>query len=243
MEFQNAVQFDNESIEDWTARLDSYFIRLRRYGATIPFAHYLEQWCTGSNRGFFLNELRKAKNPATVGAVPLVHDMISFQNWRATMLDNLRQTQRENDRHFELVSRAQRASSRRRGKGPTNNGRQIQKDDPGSFPKKSQDRELRNPHSTVLQSTPKDKKPGTRDMSKIQCYNCGKFGHFASKCPEVKRPRKQRTQQMQAFAAETMSTYDNEEAFTHEAIRDRPRREFHLLNRIQSPLHPIAKMT
>ena len=89
MEFQNAVQFENESIEDWTARLDSYFIRLRRYGTTIPFAHYLEQWCTGSNRGFFLNELRKAKNPATVGAVPLVHDMISFQNWRATMLDNL----------------------------------------------------------------------------------------------------------------------------------------------------------
>ena len=41
----------------------------------------------------------------------------------------------------------------------------------------------------------KDKRPasdhdhGSRDMSKVKCFNCHKFGHFATSCPE-KRKRK-----------------------------------------------------
>lgn len=27
----------------------------------------------------------------------------------------------------------------------------------------------------------------TRDLSKIKCYNCQKFGHFAAKCPDQKK--------------------------------------------------------
>lgn len=30
---------------------------------------------------------------------------------------------------------------------------------------------------------------GTRDMSKIQCYNCEEYGHYSSKCPKPAKPK------------------------------------------------------
>ena len=61
------------------------------------------------------------------------------------------------------------------------------------------------------------------DRSKIQCFNCLKFGHFASKCPEPKRDRKQRSTQLKTMMAQTSPmccVYTDEEMGTPEAIRD-----------------------
>ena len=61
-----------------------------------------------------------------------------------------------------------------------------------------------------------------RDRSKIQCFNCLKYGHFASKCPEPKRDRKQKSTQLKTMMAQTapMCVYAEDEMNTPEAIRD-----------------------
>ena len=46
------------------------------------------------------------------------------------------------------------------------------------------------------------------------------YGHFASKCPEVKRPRQQRITQLKAQLATVSGDYSAEECNTPEAIRD-----------------------
>ena len=46
------------------------------------------------------------------------------------------------------------------------------------------------------------------------------YGHFASKCPEVKRPRQQRMNQLKAQLATVSADYSAEECNTPEAIRD-----------------------
>ena len=58
-------------------------------------------------------------------------------------------------------------------------------------------------------------------MTKVKCYNCNEYGHFASKCPKPKRNRQQRAAQLQALLAETLPSYDEQDMFTPEAVRDK----------------------
>ena len=55
--FQDAAQRVDETLQEWNSRLDGYVIDLKRYGTIVRFEDYLEQWCTGTNKGHFLNKL------------------------------------------------------------------------------------------------------------------------------------------------------------------------------------------
>ena len=100
--FEKALQGDNESIEDWGTRLSDYAMRAKRYGIKLPFHIYLRQWMCGTRPGYFLTELRKAKNPSEPGKTPIVHDRDSFDLWYHNQLANYRQTQREQEGHQQL---------------------------------------------------------------------------------------------------------------------------------------------
>ena len=56
------------------------------------------------------------------------------------------------------------------------------------------------------------------DMTKVKCFNCGNFGHYASKCTAPKRRRKQ-WNELQANEANLIS-HPPEYARSPEAIRD-----------------------
>ena len=45
------------------------------------------------------------------------------------------------------------------------------------------------PGPMVLGATQRDNHRKPRDMSKVKCYNCNRFGHMANICPEPKKPR------------------------------------------------------
>ena len=55
----------------------------------------------------------------------------------------------------------------------------------------------------------KAKKPQGKffDMSKVECYNCHKFGHFAKECRKTKKKPKRR---FQAFVAEAEDKEEEE---------------------------------
>ncbi|SCO90092.1 uncharacterized protein FRV6_14220 [Fusarium oxysporum] len=41
----------------------------------------------------------------------------------------------------------------------------------------------------TLRATQRDNRRRPRDISKVKCYNCNRFGHIANICPEPKKPR------------------------------------------------------
>ena len=150
------------------------------------------------------------------------------------MFSNARQTQRENEKHRELLARKGRALNnklagrdhtqrRRRGKERfAKNKDKANSTNPKDDPKRRLT--ARNPHSTLLKDktgTKTEKNAEDRDMSKVKCYNCNKFGHFASKCPLPRRPRNQRKEQLKALAAQALPNYSEEDQLTPEAVRDK----------------------
>ena len=55
--FEDTHQYSDESIQAWAIRIERYEIDVKRYGTYIPFEDYLQKWFTGTNPGFFVNEL------------------------------------------------------------------------------------------------------------------------------------------------------------------------------------------
>ena len=66
-------------------------------------------------------------------------------------------------------------------------------------------KKLRNPSPQQK----KGKKPQGKfsDVSKVECYNCHKFGHFARDCRQTKKKSKRR---FQAFAVEAKEEEENQ---------------------------------
>ena len=121
-------------------------------------------------------------------------------------MGNFRQTQREKEGHQELQIRDRQRSRNRtysprtrtrqlgnrsntRGQNSGKRSRDLKRQGPGY-------RQERNPHSNLLEQKgtrepPTKNSEGTVDMTKVKCFNCGNFGHYASKCTAPKRRRKQ----------------------------------------------------
>ena len=71
-----------------------------------------------------------------------------------------------------------------------------------------------------------EKPRGKRDLSKIECWNCGKMGHFSLKCEEPKKSKEQKSpvksdsQKEGTSAAAVDSSSDDERAWAAEEIED-----------------------
>ena len=71
-----------------------------------------------------------------------------------------------------------------------------------------------------------EKPKGKRDLSKIECWNCGKMGHFSSKCKEPKKSKDQKSTSKSdskkegTSAAAVNSSSDDEGAWVAEEIED-----------------------
>ena len=223
--FEEATQMHNETIEQWGIKLERYEQNIRRYGAEISFDDFMEKWATGTKPSTFVDELRKAKNQMHPDIQPTIHDRRSFEIWKTAMISNSRQTKHERDKHEALENKHRRYRPKAprtpaRFPSPKRNvddARQPQNnkkhDGPGY-------RQAKNLHSTLLKTT-KSPTRQNRDMTKVKCYNCNEYGHFASKCPKPKRNRQQRAAQLQALLAETLPSYDEQDMFTPEAVRDK----------------------
>ena len=172
-------------------------MRALRYNVELPFHLYLKQWVHGTRPGYFLTQLRKAKNPDKLGKTPEITDRDSFDLWLSNTMANFRQTKREQEGHYELQlrerhsNRLQYNSSRPKNSKNSRFRRQSnrQSQNKGEDDLKRQGpgyRQERNPHSKLLDKKPnqqdsnRSNPTGRFDMAKVKCFNCGKLGHYAS---------------------------------------------------------------
>ena len=221
MTFVHSSQKPTETLEEWSQRLDKNEIRVGRYGAKVSFESYLEQWCVDTRKGAFLTALRKVKNPSKNGQIPEIRNRATFDQWKNNYFENFRQIQREDEcfRELQIRNGYSRARQQRRttpsnqkkeGKHSSNNSNRsanrskrhnkpkldagnLNRDGPGY-------NTARNPHSALATNTI-TMHPTVNDRPKVKCFNCNIHGHFASKCPEPKRSRKQRLLQLKASTA------------------------------------------
>ena len=70
------------------------------------------------------------------------------------------------------------------------------------------------------------------DMSKVECYNCHKFGHFAKDCRKTKKKSKRRFQASTAEAKEELKKKKKTKANKEEE----PRREYYLISALSGSI-------
>lgn len=202
-DFRRSMQQPGESLVVWVTRLKKEARKLKRYRSEIPFLTFAEQLLVGTKVPSFEKEFRRLVKPTnpTVAASITDKDTFNlwFDNWTEEQADKNRQQSRRRGISAEVGKPADKktphpSDRRKRHPGPRRNlQRKLfpktkrvpfqEKLPPG--PRKTPQPRL--PHSNLQKSF----RPVKKDLSHIDCFNCGEKGHYASKCPHPKKPKSQ----------------------------------------------------
>ena len=193
--FRFASQYDQESIEEWGMRITRLQKRVEKHGQTIPFKMFLNKWKTGTNSTFFTTKLREALWPADFTRDPVVTDRYSFKAWMQRFLRKQRERMKDKSEHdrITLIERYRNMADRKGTRTPAPRKRRqlsaptpiANKDRKGPAP-----RVTTNNHSKLFR--PALTANSANSAEHIDCYNCGKMGHYVKDCTAPKRPRQQR---------------------------------------------------
>ena len=204
------MQTPQQSVEDWIIKVKELANEFKRYGPEIPFDRFAEQILIGTKATSFVIKFRQVFRPLNPILRPTVRNYEEFEQWFTAWKTQQREIERQKERQNQISGKSQPKAGLAKGprstpkKPLTNVKKEKQKTSERRPPQdkfeklkkrlfpKDNSSKPRLPHSRLFRRSRKE----PPDMSKIKCYNCGKLGHYASKCPEVKR---ERTPLMEAY--------------------------------------------
>ena len=208
-DFRRTVQKPGESVVSWVTRLKKEARKLKRYRSEIPFHTFADQLLVGTKLTSFEKEFRRLVKPTNPSVEPSIVDKASFDRWFDNWTEELNDRSRQESRRRGIAAEIAKApgdrmdNSSKRKRRPLHRHNLQRKLFPApserkpltSLSSKQQRRQTtqpRLPHSNLQKAF----RPVKKDLSHIECFNCGEKGHYASKCPQ---PKKAKSQAMKAY--------------------------------------------